>query len=161
MGTTSRRGAGESEGFDAAGGEDLGQAGGVSERIGRPGNARGFAEAAFEILLAVEEMTGEGFGVGEIGVGLDDRSADGIPPPRFHILFDAGEGGGIGAFDMLVNNRFAADEGEFFVLVHEIENGAAGDDAFVQAFAPVPEPDGIEMGVGDEMEGEVGHGEDW
>ena len=74
---------GERERLDAAGGENFGQARGVAERIGRPRDAHGLAEAAFEISLAVQKVPREGFGVGQIGVGLNDRPADRIPPPRF------------------------------------------------------------------------------
>src|SRR6478735_433168 len=49
------------------------------------------AEAALEVPLAVREVAGEGFGVGQVRVGLDDRAADGIPAAELHVFFDARE----------------------------------------------------------------------
>ena len=57
---------------------------------------------------------------------------------------------------MLIDRRLAADEGHLGKLVHQIEHGADGGNAFIEAFAPVPEPNGIKMGVADEVDG-FGH----
>src|SRR4051812_21791731 len=129
----------------------------MTKRIRRPRDRHVNAEAIAKIFFAMKEMTGKRFSGGKIGGGVDDGPPANAPPPPLHIARDAFEGIRIGAFDVLVNRGFAADESELWIVIHEIQNGSAGDEPFIKPFAPIPKPDRIEVGIGDEMECKFGH----
>ena len=143
----------EREEVDPAGREDFGKARRVAERIRLPTGGDGLAEARFEIALPVGILAHECLGTREVRIGLDVCAAHDIPATGFDHPFDAGKGRGVVFLDMLINRRLAPDEGHLGKLVHQVEHGADGVDAFVEALAAVPEPDGIEMGVTDEVDG--------
>ena len=150
-------GAVECKKIDAARCEDFWQTRRVTKGIGLPSGGDRLAEARFEIALTVSILAHECLGTGEVGVGLDVCAAHDIPAPGFDHLFDAGKARGVVFLDMLIDRRLAADEGHFGKLVHQVEHGADGGEAFVEAFAPVPEPDRIKVGVADEVDGFI-HG---
>jgi hypothetical protein len=150
----------EREILHATGGENLGQSGSVAERIRLPAALHLHAEIFTEIAQAYIVVPAEGFAIEEIGVRLDPRAAHGIPAAGADFFENAGERCRVSAADVLVDGGLAADEGEIGVRIHQIQDGAAGRDAFVEALTVVPQPDRIEMGVGDDVDDEFFHGVD-
>ena len=95
----------------------------------------------------------------QVHVGLEVVAADDVPAAGFHQGLHGGESGRIAPQDFLVDETLAADEGELGPLVHELDDGAHGGDGLGHALGAIPEPDGVEMGVADEVEnGARGHG---
>jgi len=151
-------GAREDKAAHAGSSEDVRQTAAVAEGIRRPRDARDAAKALLKVMLSAGEVAQKCLGGREVGVGLDVRAADDLPAPGADGALDAAEGDRVVLFDVLIHGGFAADESEVGKFVHEIEHGAAGGDAFVETFAPIPEPDRVEVGVGDEVDGEGSRG---
>ncbi len=144
--------AGEREAGHARGCVDFRPARAVPEGIGGPGDPRPLAEFLLEIAQGRGELTHEGFSCRQIGVRLDERSTDDLPAPLLDALADPGEGGRIGLLDVLVDEGFATDIGEFRKFLHEPQDGAAGGKPLVGSLSPVPKPDGIQMRIGNQVE---------
>ena len=138
---------------EARGGHQLGCAGAVAEGIRSPGDGGGPAELFREVALTVQVDPRKGFRRGHVGVGLQVGAADGIPPARADVLQDFREHRRLLALDVLVEHGLAAHVGERGDFVHERQHGAGGDEALVEALAPVPLPDGVEVRVADQVEG--------
>ena len=119
----------------------------VAERIRRPCDKRFNAKLLLEIFTADAELTEEINGVRHVLVRLDPSATDGAPTSCRHKFLDASEKAWIGLLNVVVDGGLSAVECEFWEAIHEFDDGAAGLDAFVEAFMLVPEPDGIEMGV--------------
>ena len=142
----------EGEGLHSGGGHDVRQPRRVAEGVGLPRHARPDAKARREIRKPRFVLAAQREGAGEIRVGLDPGAAHDIPAPLPDAVEDTGEGGGIGFLEMAVDRRLAPDERELGEFVHEVEDRANGPDTLVEALAGVPEPHGIEVGVGNDVE---------
>jgi hypothetical protein len=124
----------------------------VTEWIRRPCDERFDAKLLLEIFAADGELAEEINRVWHVLIWLDPTAADGAPTFGCHELFDSCKEAWIGLLDMIVDGGFAAVEREFGEAIHEFDDGAAGLDAFVEAFMLVPEPDWIEMRVRQDVE---------
>ena len=124
----------------------------MPERIRRPCDKWFNAKLLLEIFAADGELAEEIDRVRHVLVWLDPAAADGTPPFGRHKLFDSRKEAWIGLLDVVIDGGFAAVEREFGEAIHEFDDGTAGLDAFVEAFMLVPEPDGIEMGVRQDVE---------
>lgn len=137
----------------------------MAERICRPCDKRFNAKFLLEIFTADGELAEEIDRVRHVLVRLDPSASDGAPPFGHHELFDSCKEAWIGLLDVVIDGGFAAVEREFGEAIHELDDGAAGLDAFVEAFMLVPEPDGIEMRVRQDVEdffhgwNDVGYGD--
>jgi len=127
----------------------------VAERVRRPRHRRSHAQRALEVAETALELPHEHLGRRQIGVGLHEVAADDIPAALRHLGADARECLRVGALDVFVDRRLAAHEGQLRKLVHQIQHGPARAEAFVQPLAPIPQPDRIEVGVGDDVK--AGH----
>ena len=142
----------EGEVFKARRRIDFRHAFAMAERIRRPCDQRFDAKLLLEIFAADGELAEEIDGGRHVLVRLDPSAADGAPASCRHKFLDTSKEAWIGLLDVVVDGGFAAVEGEFRKAVHELDDRAAGFDAFVEAFMLVPEPDGIEMGVRQDVE---------
>ena len=124
----------------------------MAERICRPCNKWFNAKLLLEIFAADAELTKKINRVWHVLVRLDPSAADGAPTSCRHKFFYTSEKARIGLLNMVVDGGFATVEREFGEAIHEFDDRAAGLDAFVEAFMLVPEPDGIKMGVRQDVE---------
>ena len=132
----------------------------MAEGISLPAALDGEAEVFAEVAQADLVVAAEHLALEQVGVGLDPGPADDLPPAGADHGLDAGVGRGIGAAHMLVDRGLAADEGQVGLGVQQVEHRPAGGHALVEALAGIPEPDGIEMGVGDDVDDGFFHGEE-
>ncbi len=137
--------------------QQLGQAGAMAERVRRPGRGRRPAEMLGEEPLAVQIDAGERLRRRQVGVGLQVRAADGVPPSGAHVTHDPGKCLRFLAGDVLVEHRLAADVREVGELVHQREHRADRDEPLVESLAPVPLPDRIQVRVSNQMKGVIRH----
>ena len=131
---------------------DFRHASAMAERIRCPCDKWFNAKLLLEIFAADGELAEEINRIRHVLIWLDPTAANGAPTSCRHELFDSRKKAWIGLLDMIVDGGFAAVEREFGEAIHEFDDGAAGLDAFVEAFMLVPEPDGIEMRVRQDVE---------
>ena len=124
----------------------------MTERIRRPCDKWFNTKLLLEIFAPDGELAEEINRVWHVLVRLNPTAADGAPPFGRHELFDSRKKARIGLLDVVVDGGFTTVEREFGEAIHELDDGAAGLDAFVEAFMLVPEPDWIEMRVRQDVE---------
>ena len=128
---------------------EVGEGRGVAEGIDVVGGGREGAEAGFEIGATEVDLFLQAGERGEVAVGLDVPSADGFPATGGDVVEDAGEEGGRGLLELLVEPGFSAGEGQVGMAIEEVADGGRGVEDLVESGAPRPEPDGIEVGIED------------
>ena len=146
---------GESKGIYAGGTKNIGQPGGMTKGVGLPRHFGTLAEACLKVTACRRELPREGFRSCEIGIRLNEGSPHHIPPALTNLCHNTGKGCGIELFNVLVDRGFPANECQVFKFIHQIEDRPDGGNAFREPLAPIPQPDGIEVGVGEKVDGGV------
>ena len=147
-----RRGAQEHVRADPRLGEQLGQCGGVAERVDVAADRRHGSEAVGEEALGVKCLANEGLAVGQVAVRFD--------PPAAHddeaALGDAAgnvlEQLGVDGLDPFEVGDGITGENKLRVLVHAVEGRTERGPYLVQALLPLPEPHRVDMGVADHVD---------
>ncbi len=150
-------GSGKSETGHARRSQNLGKTGAVTERIGRPSHRWHASEGRSKVILRHRKMTRQNFRGRKIRIGLDVGSSDHIPAAFLDELLDPGKRLGIVFLNVLVNGSFSPNESQLGILVHEIDDRPDRGDSFIQTLPPIPEPNGIEMSIGQQMENDFFH----
>ena len=135
----------------AGGPHEAGQRGGVAETVHVVGDFREDAEPVRQIALPEFDLALKADGIGEVAVRLNPPPADERPSAGLDVPLDAGEQHRIDLLDLLVAPGLAGGEDEIGPLVEQVAHGAARGEGFIQSGLPGPQPDGIEMGVGDDV----------
>jgi len=138
--------------------EDLRQRPAVAEAVDVEADARRDAELLLEVTLPDQALADERLAAGDVAVRLDPPAAGDLPAPFGHALPDLLEHGRIGAFHPLVEGRRAGDEDEVAILGHAIQSRAEGRPHLLEAFLPGPQPDRVDVGIADHVQGGVLHG---
>ena len=112
------------------------------------------AEFVLEVALAEEGVADEGLAGGDVAVGLDPPAAGDLPAAFGDAVLDLLEHRGVVLLDPLVDGGGAGGEDELRRLGHPVQGGAEGGLGLLQTLWPLPEPDGIEVGVADHVEGD-------
>ena len=135
----------------AALGEDLDKSLGVAEGVHVDGHRGDHAELLLEVGKTRLDLTDKALARGDVAVGLNVPAAHDVPLPCGHQLLDAGEQGGIVGFGELIEQGLVVAE-DIVVLVGDLGGGVEGSQRGGCALVPVPLPDGIQVGVTDEVE---------
>ena len=132
--------------------EDVGQRGGVSERIDVVGDGRLHAETVPEVAPPVEELAPPGLLSRQVAVGLDVLTAGDVPLSALDQLACAREQLRVDPLDPLVDPCFPARVDELGVLVAAVGGGAECGQGLVRPGLPGPHPDRVDMGGADHVD---------
>jgi hypothetical protein len=80
-----------------------------------------------------------------------------VPAALGDRLFDLGEERGVFGLNPGVDLRLAACEVQAGVFRQAVDGGLAGGERLGAAFAPAPQPDGVEVGLADHVNSNFGH----
>ena len=132
--------------------DELGQGGGVAERVGQPHLAGLDAELVEEEPLAVVQLPGEGLAAGHVGVGLDPHAAHGHEAALAHPVDHPGPD--LGAVLLEPGELLGRGHGvdELGVVVHQGDDVGAGAGHLAHRLAHRPQPGGVDVGVADRRE---------
>ena len=137
--------------FNAAALQQRGQHGRMSEGIHVVARAHGHAELFLKIALAVQKMSGEGLARGHVAVGLNPHAADDAPAALGHPGADLLEHGRAALLHPAVVLRAGGGEHEVLRLIHAIQRGLERRLDLLITLLPLPEPDGVDVGVADHV----------
>jgi hypothetical protein len=127
------------------------QVGVVAERIHIVADRRRCPERAAVVGLAGRQLPRHALGRREVAVRLDDHAADRLPAARADVGDDPLEECRVQALDLLVEPPAAACEDELRVLVQAVAGAAGGRQGRVRPVRPLPEPDGVQVRVADQV----------
>jgi hypothetical protein len=133
-------------------GRDLDKAPGVAEGIevdGRPGLD---PELLGEIALAEQDLADERLAARHVAVGLDVPAAHDVPFPLPDEPADPAEQGRLVLLDPFVEDGLVVAEDEPGMFLAKFGGLTEGRQGLPRAFLPLPEPDRVEVGVGDEVD---------
>ena len=146
--------------FLSVGRHQLGKKGGMAKRIDIVSGLGEQTKPALEIIAPQLHLLVQPLPAGQVAVGLDVPAADDFPAPGFNMFADALEKRGIDFLDLLIHPRFAPGKDDIGVPVEEVAHAFAGVEDFIETRRPRPEPDRINVGVENEMNGFKGHSDE-
>ena len=141
------------ETFDAGVRENTGQRSGKSEAIGQHVFVAGHAELFAKPIIAIEDLTNDGFSVGRIHVAFFHRRAGGKPTAGRHVLFQSFEIRRV----VLLHQTITICAGEvenvvrIFFKQREVVAHRLGE-IFLNDLRIFPAPFGVEVRVTDDVE---------
>jgi hypothetical protein len=144
--------AAEEVGLIAALGQDLDESSGVSKRVEVGGGLDVDPEFFPEISFSEKDLPDQGLSAGHVAVRLEEPPSQDVPATRLDQPLDPFKEGGLVVLDPLVKEGFVVTEDEILPPLAEIGGRPEGGQGFARAFRPFPKPDGVQMGVADEMD---------
>ena len=131
--------------------EKHGQGGGVAEGIHIIAGFHGYAEFLAEIALAQKQLPGEGFAGGHVAIGLNPHAAHDFPAALAHPFLNFPEHVRIDFLHPLVITGAGGGKDEIGRFPDAVQGGTEGGQNLLHTLLPMPEPDGVDMGVADHM----------
>ena len=128
---------------------DLGQSAGVAEDVGQPQDAVIHTKLFLEELLAVDELTDQGFAGGQVAVGFQPHAALGLPAAFLDLLLDLLHQLGVALLQEVVQHGLRRHELVVGVLLHQLQNGSEGADHLFPGLGNGPPPCHVDVGVTD------------
>jgi hypothetical protein len=119
----------------------------VTEAVHIVSDLREFSEVIEEETLSNGDLPLGGKTARQVAIRLNVPTSDGIPAAGFDVVADTFEEIGIQPADLLVDPCLAAGVNNLRVTVEKIRDIITRVEDFVEAIAPGPKPDGIEMSV--------------
>ncbi len=138
--------------------EDLRQAGAVSEGIEVVGDDGRDAERLPEEAPALGNLADDRLGARQVDVGLNVPAAGDVPASGADEPADLLEERRVELADPAIENRLVVVEDELGVRVEELDRGSEGGERLGAPFLPAPLPDGVEVGVCDQVNARPLHG---
>ena len=137
------------EPLHAAGGEDLGQPGGVAEHVGDPHLATAHAEVLLEEALPEHDLADDALAGRQVHVGLDPHPAGRDPLAGADLLGDPGEQLRLPLPDPLVLLGLRAGEPVLRRIVHQGDGRCERAHALAHGLGQRPQPRRVDVGMAD------------
>ena len=131
--------------------QQLHQSAAVAEGIEVHRRGVGHAEFFLKIRPAQLHLPDDGLARGHVAVGLKIPSAHDAPLPGAHQPANAGEQLRLVFLNPAIEQRLVVAEHEVVEFLAEVRRGAERGNRRRRALLPLPLPDGIDMGVADQM----------
>ena len=158
IGRLGRGGTAEHVGVVAALRQDLHQAPAVPEGIEVDRRGRLDAELRAEVAPPGQNLAHEGLARRHVAVRLQEPAPHDVPLALAHQPLDPREQRRLVLLHPLVEDRLVVVEDEAVELLAQVGRRAEGGDRLGGALLPLPQPDGIEMGLAHEMDDGLAHG---
>ena len=133
--------------------ENLHQDARMAEGVEVDGGRGAQAELLGKIFPPGQDVADKGFSRRHVAVGLKIPAAHNAPAAGLHQALDVGKEGGVVLLHPGVEKGLIMIEDEVGILVQNLHRRAEGREGFGTALLPPPEPDGVKMGVCDQMDG--------
>ncbi len=161
QGAVARRWTAEEVAGVAALRQDLDQPARVPEgvEVDRGGRAR--PKLLGKIAAADQDLAHERLARRHVAIGLQVPAAHDVPFSFFDQALDAGKEFGFIFFDPLIEDDFVVVENEAGELLAQVCGGAEGGEHGGRALFPFPQPDRVEVGIADEVDGSSVHSVIW
>ena len=110
------------------------------------------AELVSEVLPAREDLSDEGLARRHVAVRLEKPAAHDVPLLLLHEPLDPSEQSRLVLLDPLVEHRLVVVEHKAVVGLAQLRSRSERRDHLRRAFLPLPQPDGVQVCVTDQMD---------